>query len=290
MELEVCIGKILFDKDGKIQNIKKEKDRERYINEYKIKENEISFLNIGEEVLYRVMQGLKELNLDYEYRKINLKITEHLLKESANIEHIAIHLSSLLEEKERWLNNVSKRLREMTRPWFFREEHIIEAHREFAEMIKIAKLDIDNEEKKIIDDLASDIIKGFEDKEKLETYLENIMNKIAKNLTALCTPTIAARLLREAGSLKKLALMPSSTIQILGAEKALFRHLRNKKTHLPPKHGCIFTHPLLQRASKDKKGKIARVLADRISIAAKLDFFKGEFRGDVLYKEIEEIL
>ncbi|HII72111.1 TPA: C/D box methylation guide ribonucleoprotein complex aNOP56 subunit, partial [Candidatus Woesearchaeota archaeon] len=85
---------------------------------------------------------------------------------------------------------------------------------------------------------------------------------------------------------EKMALMPASTIQLLGAEKALFRHMTTGAK--PPKFGVIINHPLVTKAKKPDKGKVARTMADKISLAAKIDFFKGEFKGDDLRKELEE--
>lgn len=98
--------------------------------------------------------------------------------------------------------------------------------------------------------------------------------------------TIAAKLISHAGSLRRLVEMPSSTIQILGAEKALFRHMRNKKRNLPPKHGIIHEHQLIQKSKEEMHGKAARALADKLSIAIKIDYFKGKFIGDKLKKEL----
>jgi len=86
--------------------------------------------------------------------------------------------------------------------------------------------------------------------------------------------------------LKKLAEMPSSTIQLLGAEKALFRHMRTGAK--VPKHGILIQHPLMAKTKKEIHGKVARALADKISIAAKVDYFKGKFVADKLKKMLEE--
>jgi nucleolar protein 56 len=80
--------------------------------------------------------------------------------------------------------------------------------------------------------------------------------------------------------------MPASTIQILGAEKALFRHMKTGAK--PPRHGIIISHPLIARAPDKMHGKIARALADKLSIASKVDYFKGNFIGDKLKKSLEE--
>jgi nucleolar protein 56 len=86
-----------------------------------------------------------------------------------------------------------------------------------------------------------------------------------------------------AGGLERLASLPSSTVQLLGAEKAMFRHLKSGKR--PPKHGIIFQHPEIHRSPYWQRGKIARALAGKILIAAKVDQYGGEFCGDRLNEE-----
>jgi len=80
--------------------------------------------------------------------------------------------------------------------------------------------------------------------------------------------------------------MTSSTIQLLGAEKALFRHLKGKGK--PPKYGVLFTHPYIQNSPKNQRGKIARLLASKLSIAAKMDYFSKEDHSQELKKDLEE--
>ena len=82
-----------------------------------------------------------------------------------------------------------------------------------------------------------------------------------------------------------MALLPASTEQLLGAEKALFRHLKTGSRS--PKFGVIFSHPIIQKASRKQKGKAARILADKLSLCARLDYFKGEFKAKEYRKEIE---
>lgn len=119
-----------------------------------------------------------------------------------------------------------------------------------------------------------------------ETYLSSVLKRHCANMQELCGTVIAAKLLAKAGSLKRLAMLPSSTIQLLGAEKALFRHLTRKARS--PKHGLIVNHPLVQRVSRQLKGKAARSLADKISMCARLDYFKGAFKAKEFAKELEE--
>ena len=79
----------------------------------------------------------------------------------------------------------------------------------------------------------------------------------------------------------------ASTIQLLGAEKALFRHLKNNK-NLSPKFGFLHDHPFVMKVKKEDRGKVARILADKVAIAAKVDYFKGRFIGNKLREELEE--
>ncbi len=123
---------------------------------------------------------------------------------------------------------------------------------------------------------------------ELMEYVEETCKEICPNLTYLVGANLAARLLSHAGGLEKLAEMPASTIQVLGAEKALFAHLRKKSK--PPKHGVIFLYPAVKNAPKHLRGKVARALATKIAIAARLDYFSQgkDFQGDKLKKELEE--
>jgi nucleolar protein 56 len=89
------------------------------------------------------------------------------------------------------------------------------------------------------------------------------------NLNALLGPELSARLLAQAGGLDRLARLPASTVQVLGAEKAFFEHLRGRAP--PPRHGLLFLHPAIQSAPRPERGKLARTLAGKVAIAARQD-------------------
>ncbi len=108
----------------------------------------------------------------------------------------------------------------------------------------------------------------------LGEFIEKDMKEELPTFTELAGHLLGARLLSKAGSKRKLAFIPSSTMQLLGAEKALFNHLKHKAD--PPKHGLIFNHPLVQKVPKDKRGKAARQLANKLSMAARIDYFSKE--------------
>jgi nucleolar protein 56 len=97
------------------------------------------------------------------------------------------------------------------------------------------------------------------------------MVEVAPNVSALLQPVLAARMLKQAGGLRRLATMPAGTIQTLGAEKALFRHIKEGKR--PPKHGFLMQHPLVHRAPRYHRGALARSLAAKVALAARADFF-----------------
>ncbi|MFW9895167.1 MAG: hypothetical protein ACFFD7_05115 [Candidatus Thorarchaeota archaeon] len=122
-------------------------------------------------------------------------------------------------------------------------------------------------------------------RENLESYLADIMEDFAPNINTLIGSLIGAKLIAKAGSMKKLAYMPASRIQLLGAEKALYRFLKTGEKR--PKHGLIFQWNQIRSAKPYHRGKIARVVAGKIGVAAKVDHFNGEFIGDKLAKDIE---
>eukprot|EP01047_Picozoa_sp_COSAG01_P052920 COSAG01_NODE_5615_length_4144_cov_5.095674_3_plen_407_part_00 len=126
---------------------------------------------------------------------------------------------------------------------------------------------------------------------KLHAYLENKMNAVAPNLTSLIGDIVGARLISHAGSLTNLAKYPASTVQILGAEKALFRALKTKGN--TPKYGLIFHSTFIGRAQQKNKGRISRYLANKCSIASRIDCFSEEATkvfGDKLREQVEERL
>jgi nucleolar protein 56 len=139
--------------------------------------------------------------------------------------------------------------------------------------------------------LASEVIKLSELRTNLSSTIENLMEILAPNLKNMLTAIIGARLIAKAGSLLRLAQMPSSTIQIIGAEKALFRALKTGTR--PPKHGLLFQHPSVNSAPKWQRGKIARALSSKIAIAVRIDVYrKGALDDsllDKLTKRIETI-
>ncbi|CAD8052834.1 unnamed protein product [Paramecium sonneborni] len=120
-------------------------------------------------------------------------------------------------------------------------------------------------------DLCIRVLNQFEFRDNIQEYLKNKMTNIAPNLTALIGENVAAKLIAHAGSLINLAKYPASTIQILGAEKALFRALKTRGN--TPKYGLLYHSTYIGRANGTDKGKISRNLANKCAIASRLDHF-----------------
>ena len=137
----------------------------------------------------------------------------------------------------------------------------------------------------ILQNYADQIISLDTYRQQLENYLDVLMEETAPNINNLIGPLIGAKLIAKAGGLQKLAYMPASRIQLLGAEKALYRFLKSGEKR--PKHGLIFQWNQIRSAKPWIRGKIARIVAGKIGLSAKVDFFSGEFIGDTLSKEIE---
>jgi len=138
----------------------------------------------------------------------------------------------------------------------------------------------------MIRSLAKQGLRIADMKEKISDYIKTLMATEAPNVSAVAGPVLGSRLISLAGGLEKLAKMPASTIQVLGAEKALFRFLRTGRG--APKHGVIFQHPYIHTSPRWQRGKIARALATKISIAAKIDYFTKEDRGSELKQALDQ--
>jgi nucleolar protein 56 len=143
---------------------------------------------------------------------------------------------------------------------------------------------MDEAELEAVKGLAAAYLSLAGHREELEGHLRGAMEGVAPNLSELAGPLIGARLIRLAGGMERLARLPSSTVQVLGAEKALFSHLREGTR--PPKHGIIFQHPIIHTASWWQRGRIARHFAGKLAIAARSDHYGGTSRGSDLLEAV----
>nr|KAF6472000.1 NOP56 ribonucleoprotein [Molossus molossus] len=142
-----------------------------------------------------------------------------------------------------------------------------------------------------IESFSSRVVSLSEYRQSLHTYLRSKMSQVAPSLSALIGEAVGARLIAHAGSLTNLAKYPASTVQILGAEKALFRALKTRGN--TPKYGLIFHSTFIGRAAAKNKGRISRYLANKCSIASRIDCFSEvptNVFGEKLREQVEERL
>ena len=167
------------------------------------------------------------------------------------------------------------------------KEEIINAKPEaFPGAIIDLEEDINPKDIEIMNNYANSIYEMQQTRKNLEEYVDFKMQDIAPNLRLLVGSSLGAKLISHAGGLKRLAVYPSSTVQIMGAEKALFRHL--KSGDRPPKYGLIYQHPQVRGAKWWNRGKIARMLAGMISHAARRDVFTKTFDENAFDEFIEK--
>lgn len=142
--------------------------------------------------------------------------------------------------------------------------------------------DISPENLAIVQSIAKQILDMAKARNAIEAHIESQMKAIAPNVAAILGTAVGARILAKAGSIKKMATLPASTIQVLGAEKALFRALKTGTQ--PPKHGILFQHPIVHAAPRWQRGKMARAIASKAAIAARVDVYGAGLNQTLLEK------
>lgn len=299
------LGSFVFDQNFRVIGQIEFKDLKDYQNKDKFEQKLIKKFKKVEKPRDKDLNQILALfknkkNLTQLYQK-NLFLTKQRVKESTTQDNLIIQAISNIKELDRVNNTLIKRLREWFELYLPEFSKSIQNQEKFAQLVQeksrtqllkqlkltedqtmghpLTKVDVDQ-----ILALAKQATNLYQLKQKHEQYLEKIMKKLCPNILELSGITIGANLIELAGSLKRLAMLPSSTVQLLGAEKALFRHLRTGAKS--PKYGIIHEHPLIQKAKE--KGKAARALADKLSLASRLDYFKGEFKAKQMKKELEE--
>ncbi len=251
------------------------------------------------------------------YKEINEELTKRKVSQvSGHSDNIVIQIIGTLDIIKKSISLFSSQLRE----WYglhFPEltDKIIEDNILMAKLVSTLgarerytyenlKENFDLKEKRIktLQKFASDsmganfdlgMVQGYSNqiisidsyRQDLESYLADLMEKLAPNINAIIGSLIGAKLIAKAGSMKKLAYMPASRVQLLGAEKALYRFLKTGEKR--PKHGLIFQWNQIRSAKVYHRGKIARVVAGKIGVAAKVDYFNGEFIGNQLSEGVE---
>ncbi len=256
---------------------------------------------VPEKHLQRVLNHFRDQRYFSDFHRKNIVLSRKQMQGSVDDDTLILQAINALDEVDKVINMLSKRLRE----WF--AWHCPELPRSIDDDIKLAEIintvpkdqilkklriaesmgaTLRDRDLEPIERLAREIQSLDAVAESQKAYIKALMEKRCPNITALTGPYLGAKMLEQAGSLKRLANFPSSTVQLLGAEKALFRHLKTGAKS--PRYGLLHEHPLIAKNRQHLHGKIARALADKIAIAAKVDHFKGAFIGNKLRSALEK--
>ena len=314
------LDKRLFPKDpafiaARLEKAKSEliPEERELIESLKKKGSEIASRFQKDETADKILQsGFRKMALELKWvgsqaelnqmlSSVNIEITKAKTR-GVKKDRIIVQAIGMLDETDRVINVFVERLREWYGLYFPELESQVQSHERFTEIVlqgdrgslkefqalasKSAGMDFSAEDIAQMQDVASSLHRMFESRKSLSKYIEKSMQDFMPNFSAVAGPLLGARLLSVAGSLDKLSMMPSSTIQLLGAEKALFRHLKGEGK--APKYGILFGHPLIQQAPNDAKGKVARMVSAKLSMAARIDRFSGKDQGSEMRKELED--
>lgn len=232
----------------------------------------------------------------YKIKKESASEDKHLIQAINSIDEIDESISKLIERIREWYalyfpemdtiknNETYIRLISQNKS----KEEIIKAKPDaFPGDIIDLDEDINPIDLEIMNNYAKSIHEMQKTRRDIEDYIDAKMESLAPNLRLLVGSSLGAKLISHAGGIKRLAMYPSSTIQIMGAEKALFRHL--KSGDRPPKYGLIYQHPQVRGAKWWNRGKIARMLAGKISLAVRRDVFTKTFDENVSNEFIEKV-
>eukprot|EP00056_Hartaetosiga_gracilis_P020583 m.20419 g.20419 ORF g.20419 m.20419 type:complete len:511 (+) comp8573_c0_seq3:33-1565(+) len=265
--------------------------------------------------------GKAQLGLGHSYSRAKVKFNVH------RVDNMIIQAISLLDQLDKDINTFSMRVKEWYGYHFPELAKIVSDNGMFARLAKLIgrRSTLTDESKDQIEEIVMDSAKaeqiivaakrsmGMEISDidllnvstfavrliglttyraHLATYLAEKMDNCAPNLAHLVGDLVGARLISHAGSLTNLAKYPASTVQILGAEKALFRALKTKGN--TPKYGLLYNSSFIARAGAKNKGRISRFLANKCSIASRIDCFSDSTTagayGDEMKAQVEERL
>jgi len=260
-----------------------------------------------------------EINAMQALRNFAIELSSVRVKEAS--EKLDLHIIqsiNALDELDKIINVIGARMREWYGLHFPELDNLIQSLVAYAEIVTKAGLrenltmqiienagmhdrkaeiimdaakrskggDITTENLVMVKKIAQQIVSQSELRRILADHIEIAMELVAPNIKNLLTASVGARIIAKAGSLSRLAILPASTIQVLGAEKALFRALKTGTR--PPKHGLIFQHPLIHSAPKWQRGKIARAIASKVAIAARIDVYRHSEKDSSISERLEK--
>ena len=308
---DISQKQIVFEEEEIIKEVENKYDpiiieSNKRLSDYKNDKLKIQTPNQGGEFLRNNYEnfGLYEDEINeiyqrfaiYKIKKESASEDKHLIQAINSIDEIDETISKLIERIREWYalyfpemdvirnNEAYIKLISQNKT----KEKIIEARPDaFPNNVLDLEEDINPIDLEIMNRYANSIYEVQKTRRELEEYIDTKMEAIAPNLRLLVGSSLGAKLISHAGGLKRLATYSSSTVQIMGAEKALFRHL--KSGDRPPKYGLIYQHPQVRGAKWWNRGKIARMLAGKISLAVRRDVFTKTFDENAYNDFIEKV-
>ncbi len=190
-----------------------------------------------------------------------------------------IHAVRALDDCERTANEIAERATEWAGALFETAPAGIDGARE------VAAREPDGAAERRAVSLAERAVDLADERDELAAFIQRTAPAVAPNLSAMAGAELAARLIALAGGLESLAKKPSGTVQVLGAEDALFAHLAGRAPS--PKHGVIYTHDYVRNTRPEDRGSAARALAGKLTLAARVDHYAGE-RREVLHEDLHD--
>ncbi|MBN2880543.1 NOP58 family protein [Candidatus Woesearchaeota archaeon] len=284
-------GKFLFD--GNLDIVKQinsdsdlpnpADDDVYFLNDYDFAEKNGFKVNFD---LTRVGKCLSKLKFNQqEVFNFSVERTKRLIRKSVSKDILIIQAVNSIDELNKSINLLSKRIREWYSLYFPESSEKIEDHEKFIRTISTKSreeqqsffniadsmgADLSESDVTAILDLAKSISSLFELKERTTEYVKQEVNKLCPNTSFYIGELIVARMIAVSGGLPKLAGYPASTLQLLGAEKALFRFLKDSK-HKSPKYGILYQHSIMSKVKAKERGKVARTLANFMALSLKID-------------------
>ncbi len=268
-----------------------------------------------------VRMRIVESKDDYEQfvRDVSLELAKSAItKEATKRDLYAIQTVRCIEDLDKTLNLLAGRIREWYGLHFPELDRLVEKHDTYIRLIQnlgaresftyeeLVKQGIPQDKSTAISvsaqrssgaeisgpdlewlrEVSGTVLQMYKLRESAEKYTDKIMAEVAPNMTSVLGAVLSAKLISMAGGLENTAKMPASTLQVLGAEKALFRTLKTGAR--PPKHGIIFQYAAIHQAPRWLRGKIARAVAGKLAIAARMDAFGGGDTGEKMRIALEK--
>ncbi|WP_367344341.1 NOP5/NOP56 family protein [Methanomethylovorans sp.] len=292
MKAVTWFGTLVISEDGEVEEcclLKKDPELlaehmltaagDEYLPVHGLKLRELAldcdFVDLEEE--YDVL--LREVCISTVKRQISMTDTDdkHIIQAVEAMDDIDKAANELSERLTEWYGIYFPELELTAEPMarfvarFGSRENVPEGHNMFAKASSSMGAELSLVDEDLLRNFATSLCGIYDTRKHLEQYIMNNMGAVAPNVTDIAGAPLGARLISLAGGLEKLAAFPSSTVQVIGASNALFKHLRSRAPS--PKHGVIFNHPLIKGSPWWQRGKVARALASKISLAARMDVY-----------------